>query len=179
MVKQQEASMKTSLQAFGIICCVLALIAMSAKMLFVNHYEGQDFNSHNDFRQRHLHVMNTHKDLFPLSSSDYVGSILVFLGLIIAASGGIGGGGILVPLLILVFGFHPKFAIALSNFTIFGSALTNTTLNFPKRHPLADRPLVDWDLILVMEPLTAAGAIIGAYMSKVLPDWFLGRSFSN
>jgi uncharacterized membrane protein YfcA len=122
---------------------------------------------------RSLQAIAKHKDIFPLNNSDIIGSVLAFFGLIIAASGGIGGGGILVPILILVFAFHPKHAIALSNFTILGSAITNTTLNFPKRHPNADRPLVDWDLILVMEPLTAAGAIVGAYMSKVLPDWFL------
>jgi len=42
-----------------------------------------------------------------------------------------------------------------------------------KRHPLADRPLVDWDLILVMEPLTIAGALIGAFLNKVLPELLL------
>jgi hypothetical protein len=46
-------------------------------------------------------------------------------------------------------------------------------LNIPKRHPLADRPLIDWDLILVMEPLTIAGALIGAFLNKVLPETFL------
>eukprot|EP01035_Chromulina_nebulosa_P017923 gene17923-23544_t len=91
----------------------------------------------------------------------------------IAASGGIGGGGILVPLLILVFDFHPKYAIPLSNFTILGSSITNMALNLYKRHPDADRPLVDWDLILVMEPLTMGGAVVGAYLSKILPDWIL------
>jgi hypothetical protein len=46
-------------------------------------------------------------------------------------------------------------------------------LNFSKRHPLVNRPLVDWDLILIMEPLTMAGAIVGALVGKVLPDWIL------
>lgn len=46
-------------------------------------------------------------------------------------------------------------------------------LNVYKRHPEADRPLVDWDLILVMEPLTMGGAIVGAILSKILPDWIL------
>lgn len=73
----------------------------------------------------------------------------------IAAAGGIGGGGILVPIYILVLRFSPKYAVPLSNITIFGGAITNTILNMKKRHPLADRPLVDWDLILVMEPLTS------------------------
>lgn len=114
-----------------------------------------------------------HKDLLPLDSSDVWGTTLAALGLMIAASGGIGGGGMLVPLFILVMGFHPKNAIALSNFTIVGSSVTNIIMNLSKRHPDADRPLVDWDLILVMEPLTMAGAISGAFASKLLPDWLL------
>lgn len=81
--------------------------------------------------------------------------ILASFGLMIAAAGGIGGGGILVPIFILVLRFGPKYAVPLSNITIFGGAITNTFLNMKKRHPLADRPLVDWDLILVMEPLTS------------------------
>jgi uncharacterized membrane protein YfcA len=64
-------------------------------------------------------------------------------------------------------------AIPLSNITIFGGAIANMVLNVSKRHPLADRPLVDWDLILVMEPLTIAGALIGAFLNKLLPELFL------
>ena len=117
-----------------------------------------------------------HKDLFPLDSSDFWGTLLVALGSMIAASGGIGGGGMLVPLLILIFGFHPKNAIPLSNFTIVGSSLTNMAMNMTKRHPDRDRPLVDWDLIMVMEPLTMAGAVVGAFAAKVLPDRVLSVS---
>jgi Sulfite exporter TauE/SafE len=100
-----------------------------------------------------------HKNLFPIDNTDIFGSLLVAFGLMISASGGIGGGGILVPLLIIVFGFNPKYAIPLSNITILGSSITNVILNLPKRHPDADRPLIDWDLILLMEPITMAGAV--------------------
>lgn len=96
-----------------------------------------------------------HKPLHPIDGWDVTGVGLACIGLMIAAAGGIGGGGILVPLYILVLGFDPKHAIPLSNITIFGGAITNTVLNLSKRHPDADRPLVDWDLILVMEPLTS------------------------
>ena len=122
---------------------------------------------------RSLQDMHHHKDLFPLNNRDIIGTVLCTIGLMIAASGGIGGGGILVPLLILVFEFHPKYAIPLSNFTILGSSLTNLVLNLSKRHPDVDRPLVDWDLIMIMEPLTAAGAVCGTFLSKTLPDWVL------
>jgi len=116
---------------------------------------------------------SAHKDLLPLDGTDFLGVFLSSIGLMIAAGGGIGGGGILVPLYILVLGFSPKYAIPLSNITIFGGAITNTILNIPKRHPVADRPLVDWDLIMIMEPLTIAGAIAGSFVNKVLPDWIL------
>jgi uncharacterized membrane protein YfcA len=118
------------------------------------------------------HETHRHKDLFPLNSSDVWGTISVTLGLLIAASGGIGGGGILVPLYILIFEFRPKYAVALSNFTIVGSSITNIILNLPKRHPHADRPLVDWDLILVMEPLTMAGAVSHYYNYYFLLFYF-------
>ena len=135
-------------------------------LLCVVLFELNYSNDSNGVLQTQLHrvlekaqLPTTHKDLFPLNHSDVVGTILVGLGLMVAASGGVGGGGILVPLLIIVYGFHPKYAIPLSNFTILGSSVTNMILNLPKRHPDAERPLVDWDLILVMEPVTMAGAV--------------------
>ena len=114
-----------------------------------------------------------HDPLFPLSNKDYIGFFCAIIGLMIAAGGGIGGGGILVPIYILIMGFSPKHAIPLSNITVFGGALANTILNSQKRHPLADRPMVDWDLILVMEPLTIGGALIGAFLNKLLPERLL------
>ena len=57
--------------------------------------------------------------------------------------------------------------------TVFGGAIANMILNSRKRHPLADRPLIDWDLILVMEPLTIAGALMGAFLNKILPEQLL------
>ena len=111
-----------------------------------------------------------HAALFPLTTSDYVGFACATVGLMIAAGGGVGGGGILVPIYILVFGFSPKHAIPLSNVTVFGGAIANTIYTSDKRHPLADRPLVDWDLILVMEPLTIAGTLVGAFLNKVLDE---------
>lgn len=90
----------------------------------------------------HKHVFEeSHKPLLPLDASDHVGFALTILGLMIAAGGGIGGGGILVPIYILVMGFTPKHAIPLSNITVLGGGLANMALNLSKRHPFADRPL--------------------------------------
>ena len=114
-----------------------------------------------------------HKSLVPLDASDFIGFSLAAIGLLIAAGGGIGGGGILVPIYTLVMHFKPKYAIPLANVSVFGGAIANVLLNLNKRHPDADRPLVDWDLILIMEPLTIAGALIGGILNKVLPEWLI------
>ena len=135
-------------------------------------HTNQDSISSNHHRQLGS-KKHHHKGLLPLDKTDKLGFFFATLGLMIAAGGGIGGGGVLVPIYILIMKFSPKHAIPLSNITVFGGAIANTILNVRKRHPLADRPLVDWDLILVMEPLTIAGALIGAIMNKLLPEALL------
>lgn len=44
-----------------------------------------------------------------------------------------GGGGILVPIFILIMGFSPKYAIPLSNVTILGGSIMNMVMNVKKR----------------------------------------------
>lgn len=114
--------------------------------------------------------------LFPITVRDYLSLAFSVLGLLLAAGGGIGGGGILVPIYTLVLGMSPKHAIPLSNVTVFGGSVANCYLNMGKRHPTKDRMLVDWDLILVMEPVTILGALLGAMLNKVLPASFLSVS---
>ena len=117
-----------------------------------------------------MNEITGHKYFSPMDTSDYVGVLCAAIGLMIAAGGGIGGGGMLVPIYVLVMGFQPKFAIPLSNFTVLGGAIANVFLNSAKRHPHADRPLVDWDLLLLMEPQTLAGALVGGFVNKLAPE---------
>ena len=63
-------------------------------------------------------------------------------------------------------GFSTNIAVALSNITIVGGSVANFAFNVGKRHHFMDRPLIDWDLILVMEPATILGALLGGYMNR-------------
>lgn len=114
-----------------------------------------------------------HERGIQMDSRDWAGFSLAALLIMIAAGGGIGGGGVLVPTYIFVLGFDPKYAIPLSNCTILGSSISNLILNVNKRHPYADRPLIDWDIMLMMEPLTVAGALIGTFINVVSPPWLI------
>ena len=64
-------------------------------------------------------------------------------------------------------GFSTNIAVALSNITIVGGSIANFAINVGKRHHFMDRPLIDWDLIVVMEPATILGALAGGYLNRV------------
>ncbi|KAF0697242.1 Aste57867_12070 [Aphanomyces stellatus] len=114
------------------------------------------------------------RPLFPLNSVDLAGTIGAFVCILISSGGGLGGGGLLVPLYIIVLGFSSHDAIPLSKATIFGSALASCLLNFRQKHPLVPhRQLIDYEVMVMMEPMTLAGTIIGVSMNKVCPEWVI------
>jgi uncharacterized membrane protein YfcA len=79
--------------------------------------------------------------------------------------------GILVPVYTLVLQLPIKHAITLTSVTVLGGAVANNLLNYSKRHPLhPSRHVVDWDLILMLEPMTIAGAMSGAVINEFLSD---------
>jgi len=118
-------------------------------------------------------TVSQHDQPLMFTSTDIITFSVAAVLIMLAAGGGIGGGGVLVPTYIFVLGFAPSYAIPLSNATILGGSLANLLLNVSKRHPYANRPLVDWDIMLVMEPLTVAGALIGSFINILCPPWLL------
>ncbi|OWZ10141.1 hypothetical protein PHMEG_00017053 [Phytophthora megakarya] len=112
--------------------------------------------------------------LFPLSREEIAGSIGAFVASIVAAGSGLGGGGLLVPLYIMLMSMSSHEAVPLSKATIFGGAIASFLLNARKRHPLVrSRPLIDYETMLLMEPMTLAGTIIGVNMNAVFPEWLI------
>ena len=111
--------------------------------------------------------------LLPMTRRDVIGFMLASLGATLGSLGGIGGGGLVVPCYIIVTRLNLKQAIPLSSVTVLGGSLAALMLNLKRRHPLADRPIIDWDLILVMEPLVLVGALFGSILHRVISGNFL------
>lgn len=80
----------------------------------------------------------------------------------ISAIAGIGGGSLLVPFLVLALGYDVKIAIATSLMCI---VVTSSSAS----SEYLRRGLVDMNTALLLEPLTALGAITGAYVTLSLP----------
>jgi hypothetical protein len=87
-----------------------------------SHLDERFLNTDTEHEHVHVHkpvYEENHTSLFPLSTSDRIGFSFAICGLMLAAGGGIGGGGILVPIYILVMGFSPKHGEYCNSITIY------------------------------------------------------------
>ncbi|KAJ6255765.1 protein yippee-like [Anaeramoeba flamelloides] len=112
------------------------------------------------------------KPLFgPFMWRDILATILIFVAAIIASGAGLGGGAIFVGVYLLILGFSTRTAVPVSQFTILGGSISAFAMNFKRRHPIDDRPLIDWNVIMVMIPLVFGGTVMGVFGNIFLPDW--------
>jgi len=87
---------------------------------------------------------------------------------------GIGGGGLNVPMLMLWSVFEIKEAVPLSHSAIVGNAFVMLFFNMPQRHPGApQRPLIHYELALLILPAMLAGSNLGVLVSRVFPPTLL------
>ena len=123
-------------------------------------------------------------DLPYMSSLDYshtedegrmaVGFILLLMGSCLAASGGIGGGGIVSGIMLVIFQFQWQTAVVLSISAVAGNTIAQVAINFRKRHPFEEsRPLMYWDALLILLPAQLGGANVGVFIVGAFPNAIL------
>ena len=99
----------------------------------------------------------------------YLVIITVLVG--ISNSGGLGGGGVAVPCLLLFFDADPKEAIDIAYIYIFFGAIGNSIQNCTKKHPTdQSRSLINFDLALVSLNGVIFGAMVGFFLNKISYD---------
>ncbi|XWS33752.1 hypothetical protein CRYUN_Cryun22dG0110400 [Craigia yunnanensis] len=102
-----------------------------------------------------------------------VGTIVGFLGAALGSVGGVGGGGIFVPMLTLIIGFDPKSSTAISKCMIMGAAGSTVYYNLRLRHPTLEMPLIDYDLAMLFQPMLMLGISIGVALNVMFADWMV------
>jgi uncharacterized membrane protein YfcA len=115
-----------------------------------------------------------HKPLFfPFTWQDFVLIWITFLTIALSAPTGTGGGGILVPMYMIIGDFSAHSAVPLSKATIVGGAIANNMINIQRRHPFANRPVIDFDALQLLVPNLLAGTIMGVFFNAISPDWLI------
>lgn len=102
-----------------------------------------------------------------------LGTVVGFLGAAFGSVGGVGGGGIFVPMLVLIIGFDEKSSTAISKCMIMGAASSTVYYNLKQRHPTLDLPIIDYDLALLIQPMLVLGISIGVMFNVIFADWMV------
>ncbi|XP_047256285.1 sulfite exporter TauE/SafE family protein 3 isoform X4 [Capsicum annuum] len=102
-----------------------------------------------------------------------VGSVIGFFAAAFGSVGGVGGGGIFVPMLTLITGFDPKTSTAISKCMITGAAGATVYYNLKLRHPILDLPIIDYDLSLLLQPMLLLGISIGVVLNILFAEWMV------
>ncbi|XP_031381770.1 sulfite exporter TauE/SafE family protein 4-like isoform X2 [Punica granatum] len=133
-----------------------------------------------------LHVRDTGETRLKLESSSekvwpelefgwrvVVATVIGFVGSACGTVGGVGGGGIFVPMLTLIVGFDTKSAAALSKCMIMAASISSFWYNLRVRHPTKEVPIIDYNLALLFQPVLMLGITVGVALSVVFPYWLI------
>ncbi|EEY66265.1 uncharacterized protein PITG_03822 [Phytophthora infestans T30-4] len=102
-----------------------------------------------------------------------LGILLAALVVLISSGAKIGGGAVLDAVYILVLKLGPDEAIPLASITVFGGAVCDFFLNLWKKPINSNFPLINWDFMLIMQPMLLMGAAFGASMISWFSTWLL------
>ena len=104
---------------------------------------------------------------------EIIGLVLIFLTSALSNAGGTGGGGLVIPILLLMFKFYTHEAIPISKLTIFAGAVTSFMLNFGQLHPKRKSISIDYNIPFLIVPMLLFGTMAGISLNKVMPPWII------
>ncbi|KAL3522088.1 hypothetical protein ACH5RR_014922 [Cinchona calisaya] len=108
-----------------------------------------------------------------------VAGALSFVAASISSAGGIGGGGLFIPILTIVAGFDLKTASSFTAFMVTGVTIANVAFNvLIKSRRNGGKTMIDYDIALLSEPCMLVGVSIGVIFNIMLPDWLITIIFA-
>ena len=114
-----------------------------------------------------------------LSGPLVLAGVLCFIASAISSAGGIGGGGLFVPILSIVAGLDLKTASSLSAFMVTGGSIANVMCNMCITSPkFGGKSLIDYDIALSSEPCMLLGVSLGVICNLVFPEWLITVLFA-
>lgn len=126
------------------------------------------------WRERYL--MNNKSTWVPLTVGirTVTATVLTIAAASFSSLGGIGGGGLFVPILTLVLDFEIRTAAALSSFMVLAGSLANVIYCITQRRSTIDhKPLIDYDVALLLQPNILLGTSLGVIFNVMFPEWLI------
>ncbi|TNV79608.1 hypothetical protein FGO68_gene15395 [Halteria grandinella] len=112
-----------------------------------------------------------HKRLFPMLLVEFIGCFLIIILAIISNAAGTAGGGVVIPLVMIFFGWDTKMGISISNFTVIFTAIARYLLEFNATDKVKGYgTVIKYDYILLTIPPLKVGSAIGAIVNQIIPE---------
>ncbi|KAF7119981.1 hypothetical protein RHSIM_Rhsim13G0162100 [Rhododendron simsii] len=124
--------------------------------------------------------MQTHQNTqLKLTVPAVIAGVLCFVAAAISCAGGIGGGGLFIPILTIVAGLDLKTASSFSAFMVTGGSIANVICHmFLKSPKSGGKSLIDYDIALLSEPCMLLGVSVGVICNLVFPEWLITILFA-
>eukprot|EP01017_Pseudomicrothorax_dubius_P030999 TRINITY_DN3912_c0_g3_i1.p1 TRINITY_DN3912_c0_g3~~TRINITY_DN3912_c0_g3_i1.p1 ORF type:complete len:461 (+),score=61.01 TRINITY_DN3912_c0_g3_i1:129-1511(+) len=162
--------MTLKMRALGLLV-VLSMVLVSSQKTEIKTGFCIDDNSCPD-----LHFCNLsektceHKPVFPMTTREILGAVFLVIVAGLSNAGGLGGGPIISPILIIFFEYRASIAVMIAYVPIFGGSLGNFLFTGLTRNPTTGRRIVNFELVTLCLPLLLMGTLIGAKLNRFLPE---------
>ncbi|CAM8909865.1 unnamed protein product [Rhodiola kirilowii] len=103
-----------------------------------------------------------------------------FIAATISSAGGIGGGGLYLPILTIVAGLSLKTASSFSAFMVTGGSIANVVyyLYISSGSMAGRKALIDYDVAILSQPCMLLGVSIGVICNVMFPEWLITVLFA-
>lgn len=177
-------TMKNNTQQLAIAFLVLSL-AINVSQAFQTK-PFSDFTAIDRFLNTTQQWLTTHQARFHhdqthllISPPVLVAGVLSFIAASLSSAGGIGGGGLYIPILTIVAGADLKTASSLSAFMVTGGSVANVFSSFcSKKSKSGGKNLINFDIALLTQPCMLLGVSIGVICNLAFPEWVITILFA-
>ena len=114
-----------------------------------------------------------HKPLFPMAAIEILGCCLIFITSGLANASGAGGGALFVVYFMVIFGLNASDAVAIAQANVLSGCFAAFFIKLFHRHPTKDKPVIDYDILLLTISPVLIGTSIGVIINIILPHWVI------
>ncbi|EOY28541.1 Sulfite exporter TauE/SafE family protein, putative [Theobroma cacao] len=126
------------------------------------------------------HLIKFQGNRLKLSAPTVLSGVFCFIASSISSAGGVGGGGLYIPILTIVAGLDLKTASTFSAFMVAGGSTANVIYNLrTTSSKFGGKTLIDYDVALLSEPCMLLGVSVGVVCNLVFPEWLITILFAT
>ncbi|KAL3522087.1 hypothetical protein ACH5RR_014921 [Cinchona calisaya] len=168
--------MQGSLKWMVFILCILTTLSFChAKQAKFEKFD-EFLNTILEWRNKQKIQMQSKNSELKLTVPMMISGALCFLAASISSAGGIGGGGLFIPILTILAGLDLKTASSFSAFMVTGGSIANVACNMVIKGEKST--LIDYDIALLSEPFMLLGVSVGVICNVMLPEWLITIMFA-